>query len=242
MNSSTLPTITPSPEPKKSPFLLIAVVIAGVFCITFGYVAGSFQLIPKIVEKIGAKNGVACTMEAKLCPDGSYVGRSGPKCEFTPCPSGSTTSQDTCTTNSDCRIVLNNAWNDCALLNSCDPIDYSLDSWIAVNGGWFDSMTESKCPDLKLMGNPGCESKPVNDRFEAVCLSNKCMKQPIGPQPTEVAPAEKLSCTQDADCAVDSCTCGAVNKKFLPENQCAMACSGTASCLEGTCQFIHFPD
>lgn len=30
---------------------------------------------------------VACTMEAKLCPDGSAVGRSGPNCEFAPCPS-----------------------------------------------------------------------------------------------------------------------------------------------------------
>jgi hypothetical protein len=29
---------------------------------------------------------VACTMEARLCPDGSAVGRSGPRCEFTPCP------------------------------------------------------------------------------------------------------------------------------------------------------------
>ncbi len=29
---------------------------------------------------------VACTMEAKLCPDGSYVGRTGPNCEFTACP------------------------------------------------------------------------------------------------------------------------------------------------------------
>ena len=29
---------------------------------------------------------VACTMEAKLCPDGTYVGRTGPNCEFTPCP------------------------------------------------------------------------------------------------------------------------------------------------------------
>ncbi len=28
----------------------------------------------------------ACTMEAKLCPDGSAVGRSGPNCEFAPCP------------------------------------------------------------------------------------------------------------------------------------------------------------
>lgn len=29
-----------------------------------------------------------CTMEAKLCPDGSYVGRSGPNCAFAPCPGG----------------------------------------------------------------------------------------------------------------------------------------------------------
>lgn len=32
---------------------------------------------------------VMCTMEAKLCPDGSYVGRSGPKCEFAACPASS---------------------------------------------------------------------------------------------------------------------------------------------------------
>ncbi len=29
---------------------------------------------------------VVCTMEAKLCPDGSHVGRSGPNCEFKACP------------------------------------------------------------------------------------------------------------------------------------------------------------
>ena len=28
----------------------------------------------------------ACTMEAKICPDGSAVGRQGPNCEFAPCP------------------------------------------------------------------------------------------------------------------------------------------------------------
>jgi hypothetical protein len=28
----------------------------------------------------------ACTQEAKLCPDGSYVGRTGANCEFAPCP------------------------------------------------------------------------------------------------------------------------------------------------------------
>ena len=28
----------------------------------------------------------ACTMEAKICPDGSAVGRTGPMCEFAACP------------------------------------------------------------------------------------------------------------------------------------------------------------
>lgn len=32
---------------------------------------------------------VACTMEAKLCPDGSSVSRQGPNCEFAPCPGDS---------------------------------------------------------------------------------------------------------------------------------------------------------
>jgi hypothetical protein len=29
---------------------------------------------------------VICTQDAKQCPDGSYVGRTGPNCEFAPCP------------------------------------------------------------------------------------------------------------------------------------------------------------
>ena len=33
----------------------------------------------------GLKEKVVCTMDAKQCPDGSYVGRSGPDCEFV-CP------------------------------------------------------------------------------------------------------------------------------------------------------------
>jgi hypothetical protein len=35
----------------------------------------------------GESGGARCTMEAKQCPDGSYVGRTGPQCEFADCPS-----------------------------------------------------------------------------------------------------------------------------------------------------------
>lgn len=31
-------------------------------------------------------NQTACTLEAKICPDGSSVGREGPQCEFAACP------------------------------------------------------------------------------------------------------------------------------------------------------------
>ena len=34
----------------------------------------------------GQVQQIACTMEAKLCPDGSAVGRAGPNCEFAACP------------------------------------------------------------------------------------------------------------------------------------------------------------
>lgn len=44
----------------------------------FSFVVSSF------VDQSSAP--VACTLEAKICPDGSAVGRTGPHCEFAPCP------------------------------------------------------------------------------------------------------------------------------------------------------------
>jgi len=37
-------------------------------------------------QKQEQQQGVVCTMDAKQCPDGSSVGREGPKCEFKVCP------------------------------------------------------------------------------------------------------------------------------------------------------------
>lgn len=41
--------------------------------------------------------GTACTMEAKRCADGTQVGRSGPRCDFAPCPE-----PKDCKSNADC--------------------------------------------------------------------------------------------------------------------------------------------
>lgn len=40
-----------------------------------------------VPESGNKEEEVFCTMEAKECPDGSYVGRIPPNCEFAPCPS-----------------------------------------------------------------------------------------------------------------------------------------------------------
>ena len=39
-------------------------------------------------ETEGADTGTICTDDAMICPDGTAVGRSGPDCEFDPCPGG----------------------------------------------------------------------------------------------------------------------------------------------------------
>jgi hypothetical protein len=60
--------------------------LIGVAVILLIGIAGFFYR--NMTERNAAPEPVACTMEAKQCPDGSYVGRTGPACEFAACPDG----------------------------------------------------------------------------------------------------------------------------------------------------------
>ncbi len=63
-------------------------VIIGTAILTIGI---AFWVVDTRVAK--APDGTtACTQEAKICPDGSAVGRTGPNCEFTACPEATATS------------------------------------------------------------------------------------------------------------------------------------------------------
>lgn len=42
---------------------------------------------PLPTEPAGGERQI-CTMDAKICPDGSAVGRTGPNCTFPACPGG----------------------------------------------------------------------------------------------------------------------------------------------------------
>jgi hypothetical protein len=68
-------------SPKKgSPIMIIAIILALVAVLAVAaYVLGAKLLTPTPKQR-------ACTQEAKICPDGSSVGRTGPNCEFAACP------------------------------------------------------------------------------------------------------------------------------------------------------------
>ncbi len=46
----------------------------------------SILVEPRATTPANPDDGVLCTMDAKLCPDGTSVGRIPPNCEFAPCP------------------------------------------------------------------------------------------------------------------------------------------------------------
>jgi len=69
------------PPPTKPKFKLPILISIIVFLIVIGIASLYFLVLNKTEQK-------ACTQEVKICPDGSAVGRTGPNCEFAPCPPG----------------------------------------------------------------------------------------------------------------------------------------------------------
>lgn len=67
--------------------IVIILIIAGVLVVAGGvyYYKIALKQTPKTI---------ACSTDAKICPDGTAVGRVAPTCEFTPCPPQATTTQE----------------------------------------------------------------------------------------------------------------------------------------------------
>ncbi len=68
-----------------SPLIIGGIIIVAL--IFGGLVVYFWQRYPEKRPFDIPSRGKACTMEAKICPDGSVVGRVPPDCEFAPCPS-----------------------------------------------------------------------------------------------------------------------------------------------------------
>jgi hypothetical protein len=121
-------------------------------------------------QNSGAENGdssaihpnpVACTQEAKQCPDGTYVARTGPNCEFSACPnapSNGTTSQPLalqCTTG-------------CVADSRCLPFGTRVADGNATYCDLSGQFSVQKADSSACQNNYECVS---NQCYNAVCVS-----------------------------------------------------------------------
>lgn len=76
------PIELPPKQTNYVSFVLVAITFL-LFGLAGGYYLAKTSLLDQLFAKYMSKT---CTLEAKICPDGTAVGRTGPKCEFAPCP------------------------------------------------------------------------------------------------------------------------------------------------------------
>jgi len=92
--------VEPPPVQQESTGKMIILLVIGLLLVAMvgisAYYLGTQKVTPVEPEVIATpvaspivetqpEEGVACTLDAMQCPDGSYVGRTGPDCEFV-CP------------------------------------------------------------------------------------------------------------------------------------------------------------
>lgn len=116
----------------------------------------------------------ACTMEAKICPDGSAVGRVPPDCEFAPCPAEKDICEDRCGDGICQEIVCMAIGCPCPETPETCPEDCKQTSYI-FNKSKF-------CPDYGDCHDYGLESRKCDKIGDCIascaygCVSKKWMK------------------------------------------------------------------
>jgi hypothetical protein len=110
-----------------------------------------------------------CTSDQE-CGEGFYC-KHGLCAEFSPDVS--------CRTDDDCLLINEDLGFSCCWVGACEPIDYSLDKWIAVNKDWFAEQRATDCPPPEECGPaPMCAVRAINENFRAQCMNSVCQKVP----------------------------------------------------------------
>jgi hypothetical protein len=120
----------------------------------------------KVQQKPGP---VACTMEAMQCPDGSYVGRSGPKCEFAACPK-----IKNLMTEAEARVIAEKSCIKGAEALGAGTYNSNSQTW------WYDANLNATRPGC----NPACV---VSEQTKTAEINWRCTGL-IPPSPTSTPP------------------------------------------------------
>lgn len=112
--------------------------------------------------------GIACTMDAKICSDGTAVGRSGPNCDFAPCPGDALCEGDDCQINAPCVGA------NCSDGNPDEPVSSPVKNEPAINPAQpttFNCAPDQRVGDMCIeIYDPVCATIPV-----------QCVKTPCDP-------------------------------------------------------------
>lgn len=112
---------------------------------------------------------VACTMEAKLCPDGRYVARTGPNCEFTACPE-----IKSLMTEAEARVIAEKSCVKGGEVLGTGTYNSSTQTW------WYDANLNATRPGC----NPACV---VSEQTKTAEINWRCTGL-IPPSPTTTPP------------------------------------------------------
>jgi len=121
---------------------------------SFGFIAPVFVIVAVVAIALffsGVFNQavqpgqIACTLEAKICPDGSAVGRSGPDCEFSPCPTASPNSCDAKPVDSCQQAVGCAVCPPCAACSSISCHSAAFCKSIGFDENWYNLVANSAC-------------------------------------------------------------------------------------------------
>jgi len=170
---------------------------------------------------------VACTEEAKICPDGSDVGRIPPNCDFALCPSEincSLFSADNCP--SLCVV--------CPPCEACSSISCQTEEFcksIGFDRSWWESVHPKsicKCPAGYVQEGDVCN--PVCYYSIPKCLMPSIMCS--------------TSCESDSDCVGTECChpTSCINKAYKEDCSnigCSAVCEGPLDCGAGTCGCVN---
>ncbi len=144
-------------------------------------------------EMCGGIAGFMCEAGLTCKMDGDYPDASGTCIR----QSEDTINFDTsCTTNSDCRLLNTEFGVNCCGLGSCDPLDFSLPKWQAVNTKAYEKEQISQCSAVKMRCPmmPTCQLiKSINEDYRPSCVNKTCVKALKETEANTV-------CQSDADC------------------------------------------
>ncbi len=131
--------LRPHPALTTIVSILVAVIAIGAYLVA----ANFWSFWP-----YGAEDGIACTMEAKICPDGTGGGRTGPNCEFAACPG------EIIYTNNQFgfQASLPTSWNDYTIVSGTREI-YDVSTGLVV----------ATAPTISIRHTLWTEAKPRQD-------------------------------------------------------------------------------